>query len=140
MKYAPVFAFEDQTGRWHVIGVFAQNSFGIAMLRIDHDHKSVQAMPAYKAMEERMNRELEEGEVTFYDRQDGEMSSGVTRISVSDPEFLEKYRDQMVRQAKYLRLGVIRERDVENISDVLDELLDEVRQDEPGSIQASSSR
>jgi len=128
MRYAPIVAFSDRDGSWRVIGVFAVNAHGVAEARVAMDDPLVCATPALKMIETVYNKELEDGEVTFYERSPGEQSSHVERLKTTDPKFLERYGEQLNKAKKFLRLGSIRSHPSENISEHLAQLLEEVRQ------------
>ena len=129
MRYAPVMAFDETKSKWHVIGVFAQNVYGVAIVRINERDQLVVSTPAYKAIEPVYNKEFEDGEVTYYDRPPRESSSIVVRLRTDDPQFLEKYGEQLERQRKFVRLGEVKAIESENITEHIEALLQEVIQD-----------
>jgi len=127
MKYAPILAFDEREQKWHAIGVIAANRYGVVQIKVHKADRLVSSTPAYHGMEEHYNTEFADGEVTFYDREAGASSSHIVRLKTDDPQFIEKYREQLETARKFVRIGEVETLNSENITEHITRLLDEVR-------------
>ena len=128
MKYAPILFYLDEDRRWTAIGVIAVNRFGVARVKIHEHNPVVLKHSTLSSLEDRVNPMFDTGIVECYsDEIDATGCSIITRLYLYDPEFLEKYANELNKQGKYTRVGEVREYPGENIEEVIENLLGLVR-------------
>ena len=128
MKYAPILAVDSKRSVWKVVGIILQNRHGVAFIRLDEEDPVVIGNVPLRHTVESFNEDLEEGELTFYERDRYESASHIGRLSVSDDKFIAKFRERLLAgRSNIIAIGEDMTLDSENVMEHVDTLLIEVK-------------